>query len=160
MADYRLVIRHCIVEPAAVIRRSSTRGNFAAGRLLISRNMPAWSLLSRLSVKTWIRHGRNPGGNAATSVCQYCKKVWTPKARAECRRNAGTDLQYSAARTSFCVSECLPTQPFIQFTGLRHAFHLPAISRYFFAGKTALPLKGIAPPGRVSDGDIVSPYRH
>ncbi|MBZ3656165.1 hypothetical protein JS565_24815 [Salmonella enterica subsp. enterica serovar Senftenberg] len=34
------VIRHCIVEPAAVIRRSSTRGNFAAGRLLISRNMP------------------------------------------------------------------------------------------------------------------------
>ncbi len=76
------VIRHCIVEPAAVIRRSSTRGISPLGvclyRAICQR---AWSLLPRLLSKTWIRYGRNPGGTQRLQ-CQYCKKVWTPKQHA------------------------------------------------------------------------------
>lgn len=76
------VIRHCIVEPAAVIRRSSTRGISPLGvclyRAICQR---AWSLLPRLLSKTWILYGRNPGGTQRLQ-CQYCKKVWTPKQHA------------------------------------------------------------------------------
>lgn len=152
------VIRHCIVEPAAVIHRSSTRGNFAAGRLLISRNMPKSMVTFAPTAikKTWIRYGRNPGGTQRLQ-CQYCKKVWTPKQHA---------LNVAETPEQICsIPLLVPFQGANAFQQLYFLFsfdavrgnvlHLSSNFTLLSAGKSLhYHWKGIAPP-EGEDGDII-----
>lgn len=151
------VIRHCIVEPAAVIRRSSTRGISPLGvclyRAICQR---AWSLLPRLLSKTWILYGRNPGGTQRLQ-CQYCKKVWTPKQHA---------LNVAETPEQICsIPLLVPFQGANAFQQLYFLFsfdavrgnilHLSSNFTLLSAGKSLhYHWKGIAPP-EGEKGDII-----
>lgn len=77
-------------------------------------------------------------------------------ARAECRRNAGTDLQYSAART-VSGSERLPAIVLLfSFDAVRgNILHLSSNFTLLSAGKSLhYHWKGIAPP-EGENGDII-----
>lgn len=134
------VIRHCIVEPAAVIRRSSTRGISPLGvclyRAICQR---AWSLLSRLLSKTWIHYGRNPGGTQRLQ-CQYCKKVWTPKQHALNVAETPEQICSIPLLVPFQGANAFQQLYFYSVLTLFAAifFTFPAISRYFLPERVCI----------------------
>ncbi len=134
------VIRHCIVEPAAVIRRSSTRGISPLGvclyRAICQR---AWLLLPRLLSKTWIRYGRNPGGTQRLQ-CQYCKKVWTPKQHALNAAETPEQICSIPLLVPFQGANAFQQLYFYSVLTLFAAmfFTFPAISRYFLPERVCI----------------------
>lgn len=115
-------------------------GNFAAGRLLISRNMPK-SMVTFVptAIKTWIRYGRNPGGTQRLQ-CQYCKKVWTPKQLALNAAETPEQICSIPLLVPFQGANAFQQLYFYSVLTLFAAmfFTFPAISRYFLPERVCI----------------------
>ncbi len=140
------VIRRCIVEPAAVIRRSSTR-EFRrwASAYIAQYTQEHGHFLSRLYQKHGFAMDVIPAGTQRLQ-CQYCKKVWTPK----------STLNVAETPEQICsIPLLVPFQGANAFQQLYFYsvltlfaamfFTFPAISRYFLPERFAYHWKGIAP---------------
>ncbi len=99
----------------------------------------AWSLLSRLLSKTWIRYGRNPGGTQRLQ-CQYCKKVWTPKQHALNVAETPEQICSIPLLVPFQGANAFQQLYFYSVLTLFAAifFTFPAISRYFLPERVCI----------------------